>query len=234
MEKEHGGNLNKLNYPQQVVDFFWSKIIPPNDEINDCWIWKGPFNNYNYGKLNFSTQSGTYQTIGAHRFSWECFIGSIPNKLLVCHKCDNPPCVNPNHLFLGTDNDNKIDNVNKSRHYFGSKHFNTILTDQNVRDIITDTLNNKYTSIVDVCNIYNVSYETIRFIVVGKTWKHITKEFSTVDLKRAKQLLLNLNSNHALDSVTITKIKDLYSQGCSNVYIQKTLGVSNVSVQKYR
>jgi hypothetical protein len=224
---------NKLKYPNHVVDFFWSKIIPPNNEIDDCWKWEGPYNNYGYGKLNFSIQAGKYQTIGAHRFSWEFYNGAIQKGLLVCHKCDTPPCVNPNHLFLGTDKDNKIDNMLKERHYFGSKHYNTILEEQDIRNIITDTLNNKYDSITDICTLYNVSYETIRFILVGQTWKHITKEFLDIDLKRAKTILLKPQGGHPLDNKIIQKIKELKSQGYSNVHIQKTLIISPVSVRKY-
>jgi hypothetical protein len=224
---------NKLNYPQHVVNFFWSKVIPPIDEINDCWNWKGPYNNYGYGKLNFSVQAGKYQTIGAHKFSWEFYNGAIQKGLLVCHKCDTPPCVNPNHLFLGSDKDNKIDNMLKERHYFGSKHYNTILEEQDIRNIITDILNNKYNSINDVCTLYNVSYETIRFILIGQTWKHVTKEFLDVDLKKAKEILLNGNNKHSLDVTLIAKIKELKAQGHSNVYIQRNLQICNMSVRKY-
>jgi hypothetical protein len=224
---------NKLNYPKHVVTSFWARIIQPVNEIEDCWEWEGPYNNYGYGKLNFSMQAGKYQTIGAHRFSWEFYNGAIQKGLLVCHKCDNPPCVNPNHLFLGTDKDNKIDNMLKERHYFGSKHYNTILEEQDIRNIITNTLNNKYNSINDICTLYNVSYETIRFILVGQTWKHITKEFSDVDLKKVKDMLLNGNNRHSLDISLITKIKDLKAQGYSNAYIQRNLQICNVSVRKY-
>ena len=79
----------------------------------DCWIWtacvvKG------YGSIVFSRVARQ-----AHRVSWELFMGDIPDNLFVCHHCDNPPCVNPNHLFLGTAKDNYHDMKNKNRWRMG-------------------------------------------------------------------------------------------------------------------
>ena len=85
-----------------------------------CWEWIGARDRHGYGRYYCRLK---YKSIGkknhtlAHRFSWEHFKGQIPLNLFVCHKCDNPPCVNPEHLFLGTTQDNTRDCINKGRHW---------------------------------------------------------------------------------------------------------------------
>lgn len=76
-----------------------------------CWIWTEYCNNHGYGRFRVDGK----KTL-AHRASYEAFIGPIPEGMLVCHKCDTPACVNPSHLFLGTDKDNVRDCINKGRH----------------------------------------------------------------------------------------------------------------------
>lgn len=75
-----------------------------------CWNWTGYKTELGYGRLRLNNK----KTL-AHRASYEIFVGKIPDKKLVCHKCDNPSCLNPDHLFLGTNNDNVQDRVKKGR-----------------------------------------------------------------------------------------------------------------------
>lgn len=93
-----------------VIFKFHSKYIV--DEKTGCWLWtskKGvPLNTY--GSIRVDTVP-----MPAHRFSYDHFNGAIPDGMLVCHKCDTPPCVNPDHLFLGSYRDNAIDKVKKGR-----------------------------------------------------------------------------------------------------------------------
>jgi HNH endonuclease len=85
---------------------FWSKV----DKSGDCWVWTGSRDLKGYGKINI----GCTPTL-AHRVSWQIKSGDIPEGLFVLHRCDNPPCVNPAHLFIGTAGDNVQDMMSKGR-----------------------------------------------------------------------------------------------------------------------
>lgn len=96
------------------TEVFWSRVDRRADD--ECWPWRG-------GKLK-DGYGGFYldgHTIGAHRAAWILTFGEIAQGLLVCHTCDNPPCCNPHHLFLGTDGDNQRDSVAKGRHFFAPR-----------------------------------------------------------------------------------------------------------------
>lgn len=83
-----------------------------------CWVWKNNKDRDSYGRVRI----GGRKTTGAHRLSYITFVGQIPNGMRVLHKCDNPSCVNPEHLFLGTHSDNMRDMYNKRRHPRARNH----------------------------------------------------------------------------------------------------------------
>lgn len=87
---------------------FWSKVLIR--EPDECWPWTACTNRGGYGKFKNGDTS-----VSAHRKAYELVVAPIPKGLLVCHNCDNPPCCNPNHLFVGTHLDNQHDRYMKGR-----------------------------------------------------------------------------------------------------------------------
>lgn len=92
-------------------ELFWSKVAKGGPD--DCWEWQGQRQLSGHG--NVKRRALSARSIGAHRYSWYLATGSMPGDLCVCHRCDNPPCVNPAHLFLGSQADNLRDMREKGR-----------------------------------------------------------------------------------------------------------------------
>lgn len=122
-------SLNELAHSLEVR--FWAKV----DKSGGCWLWTGSVDGHGYGQL--ATVDGPKR---ASRISWEMHHGSIPRGIHVCHRCDTPPCVRPDHLFLGSARDNSIDMSSKGRSWFqknpdkcrGLAHHRGKLSDEDV------------------------------------------------------------------------------------------------------
>lgn len=147
----------RLKQSGTIEERFFSRFVKLE---NGCWQWRAHTDKDGYGVL-----PGDRRNIRAHRFSYERHIGEIPQGLIVCHKCDNPGCVNPDHLFVGTAKDNAQDALQKGRHYAGEKNGRSKLTDNDVLIIQKSTLSGP-----DLARHFGVNRSTINRIKRGKSW----------------------------------------------------------------
>ncbi len=131
-----------------------------------CWLWLATCTRLGYGQFRVKDKMAM-----AHRVSYEMYIGQIPVGMCVLHKCDVPSCVNPNHLYLGTHQDNSTDMVNKGRVARGSKRPDSVLTELQVMEI--KEMLAKGESQASIAKKYNVSPTLISHIYNGRSWKHV-------------------------------------------------------------
>lgn len=130
-----------------------------------CWCWSGRgFSGVGYGKIRFNGRE-----LYVHRAAYEAWVGPIPEGQVVRHKCDNPPCINPDHLEVGTHSDNAKDREQRGR---GTRSGHAKLTEQDVLDIRTEYGYGVLTQQM-LADVYGVKHSTISDITRGKTWTHV-------------------------------------------------------------
>lgn len=152
----------------ELSALFWAKVS--NVDGQGCWEWQGAKStSMGYGCMSIG---GCHAQQYAHRLSWQIANGPIPKGMWVLHRCDNPPCVRPDHLFLGTCRDNNADKVAKGRQHHGEQTGNAVLTDEKVRHILSEYATGEI-PVFTISTIYNISEATVRAIVNGVTWTHV-------------------------------------------------------------
>lgn len=175
---------------------FWGKVRVRKGGPDDCWVWTDYIDRGGYGIFSIK-----HRNKKAHRVAWELVNGPIPDGMLVCHKCDNPRCVRPSHMFLGTTQDNMRDRNSKGRqakglrngaftkpdtrargmnHGFyknperrprGSRNGHAKLSEEKVREI--KALLDQGFSQVSIAKRFNVQKSCICKISKGRTWNHV-------------------------------------------------------------
>ncbi len=156
-----------------VEQRFWRFVAKgANDE---CWLWTGAKADLGYGKFYLSRERKGER---AHRVAWEMLRGAIPIGLYVLHNCpggDNPACVNPNHLFLGTKRDNSRDMVAKGRNVYririGEANNKARLTSEAVRAIRSALVSGVSAS--SLARQFGVHHSTVQRVAAGRTWRHV-------------------------------------------------------------
>lgn len=135
------------------------------DQRTGCHVWQANRDKDGYGKITINRVS-----MRAHRVSFARVFGEIPPGAMVCHRCDNPPCVNPEHLFLGTAQENAADQIAKGRRQFyrGSAHGCAKLTDRDVLEIRAASGAQR-----EIADRFGVSRGLVGRIQRGERWKHL-------------------------------------------------------------
>ena len=141
-----------------VEERFWAKVSKKGRD--DCWKWAGSKMTAGYGEISIGLK-----LVGSHRVSWELHNGPIPDGLWVLHACDNRSCVNPEHLFLGTQQDNTDDMMQKGRHGRAK------LSKEEVLKIRAQCKGGVSRNVL--AERYGVSRWTIKDIALGYSWTHV-------------------------------------------------------------
>lgn len=159
--------LKRDDISHEIRARFWSKvnILSPDD----CWEWQAAIRKDGYGSFCI-TRNKRVITYRANRFAYAMKHGSIAKGINALHHCDNPACVNPDHLFLGTQADNMADKAAKGKAR-GVNHPGAKLTEQDVHEIRRLIRSGERN--ISIANRYGVCDATIRHIVSGKNWSHI-------------------------------------------------------------
>ncbi len=170
---------------QEFIDRFESKFT----KGSNCWEWQYALSGKGYGVIKYKGKG-----YGAHRVSYFLYKGDIPEEIFVCHKCDNPKCVNPNHLFLGTNSENMKDCYAKGRmtmpstSRFKTGHFGINRELLDVDTLCLAIINRKQAgnSLVHIAKQFGVKYQTIRDISSGRSYSNdynrILKSGADLDL----------------------------------------------------
>lgn len=177
---EVGRNFIRGHAPKHLPCNLESRFFPfivKHSGHNGCWVWTGEKTAHGYGSLRL----GGSKRVSAHRTSYKYFYGEIPTGLYVCHSCDNPACVNPAHLWLGTPKENAMDMSRKGRQAFqinpkraarGERASKAKLTEPDVI-AIKSLLGSGAFTLKAIGNLYGVSATAIRYIKSGKNWAHV-------------------------------------------------------------
>ena len=161
--KEAKGKAKRYLFREHAERF--SKYVNKGSE---CWLWTGFRDKDGYGRFQCGKRA-----VGAHRVSFEIYKGEIPEKAIVLHRCDNPACVNPDHLFIGSQADNIQDCMAKGRRKVmrGDQHYNAKLSSEQVLGIRRQWSNGELSAVLE--QAYGVTQQTISDIVNYRSWRHI-------------------------------------------------------------
>lgn len=144
---------------------FWRHVRKSED---GCWLWEGAHLKKGYGRLTIVARK---QVATAHRFSWELHYGTIPDGMDVCHRCNNPRCVRPDHLYLATPAKNTRDWIRDTGGKLGSRHHGTHLTESEVLAIRARAARGERGS--DLASEFGLSKAAVSKMILRKSWKHI-------------------------------------------------------------
>jgi len=208
--------------PTAMVKRFWRTVKKSKD---GCWLWLGSqfraqpgrSPSARHGLFNvcvMSWRGPAWRHEAAHRISYELSIGPIPQHLYVRHRCDNPPCVRPDHLIIGTQADNIADASKRDRIRHGSTHPEAKLTEQSVEAIRHAYAKGDQTE-ASLASKYDVTWSTISQILRGKTWRR-------VDGPRTPN---GIYPNRKLTATTVSKMRRLNQEGVNITVLAEQFGI---------
>lgn len=192
-------------------------------KVNECgcWIWQGSKSGDGYGLIEMPQR----HTRRVHRVMYEAAVGTLLPGMFVCHRCDVPLCVNPDHLFLGTPKDNSHDMVLKGRSSRGEKASTSVLSEADVPEIVQRYKNGE--SGKSIAASYGIQRNTVLKILRGETWAHVERESVTLKSPQSKG---SGNPGAKLNESDVAEIRRLLATGVSQSKIGREFGVSQSAI----
>jgi hypothetical protein len=161
--KCHGKNLRSSAARQDATERFLRHV----EKTGACWLWAGPCNALGYGWFNFGGKRER-----AHRASYRLFKGEVPLGKFVCHACDNPSCVNPDHLWLGDAQSNVDDMMRKGRHWVGTAVSGEDHPRHKITADVARAIRESTGVAREIAERYGVSRSLVYGIRAGTHWRH--------------------------------------------------------------
>lgn len=201
-----------------ISERFWGKV----EKTETCWNWVGALYKNGYGQFVITGEPKT----PAHRTAWRLVNGDIPIGMFICHKCDNRKCVRPDHLFVGTRQENVADMLAKRRNTFGESCWKAKLTDQKVIEIHSRYSAGEFQS--DLAKEFSVDQQTISSIATGTNWRHLglTPIDSSGRVARGER-----HSSSKLTREIVLEMRKMMDDGIPFTKMAKQFRVSAVAVR---
>jgi hypothetical protein len=213
----------KCRHHVDIAERFWRDV--DKSSVDGCW----PYTSRSHNGYGYVTANG--RTTSSHRMSWEIHFGPIPDGMYICHKCDNPPCVRPDHLFLGTPKDNMTDKHSKGRNHNqnGERNGSVKLSESDVAEIFR-LYDAGFTQKEISQRIGKVSIPTVCNVLKNKIWGHLELKRSDRPQNHSPQKGESNNCSKLTED-DVREIFRLHESGMTNVDISlaiKKVGRTNV------
>jgi hypothetical protein len=218
-----------LDFEETVQNKAKELLSQKSTNTGDCVEWKAGKDKDGYGIIGVTYEKNKSHSFRAHRVAYELAAGRIPHPLILLHSCDNPSCINPDHLRPGTEYDNRVDCKSKDRSIRGERNHKAQLTRDQVSEIKTKM--NQKAKLVDLAKEYSVSVQLVARIKMEQTWEDVEPK---IDVKRSRRPLGEDHGRAKLNNENVATIKAALAAGTTVKDLAQQFDVSIITIRGIR